>query len=230
VLALSAGAAFASDLPTHKGPPPAPTPAPFSWTGFYIGVQGGFGWGQESDNFSAFTDIPLDSFNVSGPIGGAHIGYDQQINSLVIGVVADIEASDIQGKKSSTYPLVEGTGFSTLSMQNTWQSSLRARAGVAFDRLLVYGTGGLAIANDHETNTVSDTFGDYASRSQTKTLYGWTLGLGAEYAFDMHWSASAELRYANFGKGNYLGYDGNVINFNAGFGETLAQAGLSYRF
>ena len=169
VLALSAGAAFASDLPAHKGPPPAPTPAPFSWTGFYIGVQGGFGWGQESDNFSAFTDIPLDSFNVSGPIGGAHIGYDQQINSLVIGVVADIEASDIQGKKSSTYPFwSRGQAWRALSMQNTWQSSFYARAGVAFDRLLVYGTGGLAIANDHETNTVSDTFGDYASRSQAR--------------------------------------------------------------
>jgi outer membrane immunogenic protein len=236
VLALSASAAFASDLPTHKAPPPPPPPAPFSWTGFYIGAEGGFGWGQENDNFSSLPiGIPADSFNVSGPIGGVKAGYDQQFNSLVIGVVADIEASGIHGGKSYSAIVTEGISAGSLSMHNTWQSSLRARAGVAFDRLLIYGTGGVAFANDQETAyyayTPNLSNGPSWSGSQTRTLVGWTVGAGAEYAFDNHWSASAELRYANFGRGSYsVTGSGEVFNYKAGFDETLAQVGLSYKF
>ena len=235
VLALSAGAAFASDLPTHKGPPPAPTPAPFSWTGFYIGAEAGFGWGEESDNLDSVTGYPLDHFGVSGPKGGIKAGYNQQFNNLVLGVEADIEASGINGKKS-TSANYEGTGVSSLSMRNSWQSSLRARAGLAFDRLLIYATGGLAIADDRETPYVNDPneypYPDVISGAQTKTLYGWTLGLGAEYAIDVHWSVTGEVRYADFGKATYATSDnvGDTFNYKAGFDETLAQVGLNYRF
>jgi outer membrane immunogenic protein len=231
-LALSVGAAFASDLPTHKAPPPPPAPAAFSWTGFYVGVQAGYGWGAESDDFSYVPRV-LDSFDVSGPIGGAHIGYDQQFDTLVIGVVADIDASGIEGGKSSTFngTYNEGVGVTSLSMRNTWQASLRARAGVAFDRLLIYGTGGVAFADDKETAAVNDPNFFAWSGSQTNTLVGWTIGAGAEYAFDRHWSASAELRYADFGKGSYSGSSNHfVLDYSAGFDETLAQVGLSYRF
>jgi outer membrane immunogenic protein len=239
VLAFSAGAAFASDLPTHKGPPPAPTPAPFSWTGFYIGGEAGFGWGEESDNFDSVTGFPLDHFGVSGPKGGVKAGYNQQFNNLVLGVEADIEASGIEGKKGTTTSIsCEGTCVSTssLSMRNTWQSSLRARAGLAFDRLLIYATGGLAIADDTEKYYVNDTaIPAIWAGSQTNTLYGWTIGAGAEYAIDSHWSASAELRYASFGHANYsipasLSFSGTATSYSAGFNETLAQIGLSYHF
>ena len=239
VLALSAGAAFASDLPTHKGPPPAPTPAPFSWTGFYIGGEAGFGWGEEADNFDSVTGYPLDHFGVSGPKGGVKAGYNQQLNNLVLGVEADIEASGIRGSKGTSFQTTEGTGVSSLSMRNTWQGSLRARAGLAFDRLLVYLTGGLAVADDNERFYVNDpSFGSGGmiwSGSQTNTLWGWTIGGGAEYAIDNHWSLSAELRYANFAHGSYsipasLSLSGTTTSFQAGFSETLAQLGLSYHF
>lgn len=233
VLALSAGAAFASDLPTHKGPPPPPTPTPFSWTGFYVGGEAGYGWGEESDDFS-YVPLLLDHFAVSGAIGGLKAGYNQQFNNLVLGVEADIEASGIHGGRSASVNF-EGTGVSSLSMRNTWQSSLRARAGVAFDRLLIYGTGGLAIADDRESPYVNDPifFPTYIiSGAQTKTLFGWTVGLGAEYAVDVHWSVTGEVRYADFGKATYATSDnlGNTINYKAGFSETLAQVGLNYRF
>jgi outer membrane immunogenic protein len=234
LLALSAGAAFASDLPTHKAPPPPPPPAPFSWTGFFVGVEGGFGWGEEHDNLSsAIPHAIADSFSVSGPIGGIDAGYNQQFNSLVIGVVADIEASDIHGGKSFSVTPCEGICVGTLSMHNTWQSSLRARAGVAFDRLLIYGTGGLAIADDRENAYADAIVSDVWSGSQTKTLYGWTIGAGAEYAISDHWTASAELRYADFGDATYSITNqttGASHNYKAGFDETLAQIGLSYKF
>jgi outer membrane immunogenic protein len=233
-LALSAGVAFASDLPTHKAPPPPPPPV-FSWTGFYIGGEIGYGWGEESDDLRAITGYPLDSFGVSGAIGGIKAGYNQQINALVLGVEADIEASGIQGSKGGTFTH-EGTGVGSLSMHNTWQSSLRARAGVAFDRLLVYGTGGLAIADDRESFYVNDPF--YSAPwagSQTNTLYGWTIGAGIEYAIDNHWSLSGEVRYADFGKASYsipagMSLSGTTTSYSAGFSETLAQVGVGYRF
>jgi outer membrane immunogenic protein len=236
VLAFSAGAAFASDLPTHKGPPPAPIAPPFSWTGFSIGIEGGFGSGGENDNLSS---VPLptvptgDSFGVSGPIGGIDAGYDQQFNSFVIGVVADIEASDIHGGTSfNVTPCSGGPCVGSLSMHNTWQSSLRARAGVAFDRLLIYGTGGLAIADDQE-NSYYNHSGTTWLGSQTDTLYGWTVGVGAEYAITDHWTTSAELRYASFSDGNYSitrQPSGPTHNYKAGFDETLMQIGLGYKF
>jgi outer membrane immunogenic protein len=231
VLAFSAGAAFASDLPTHKAPPPPPAPEAFSWTGFYVGVEGGYGWGEENDNFSTLPiGVAGDHFGVSGPIGGVEAGYDQQFNSLVLGVVADIEASDLHGSASHGFG-GEGLFVGTLSMRSTWQGSLRARAGVAFDRLLVYATGGLAFANDQENSYVDPT--PVWSGSQTNTLYGWTIGAGAEYAIDNHWTASAELRYANFGNATYSitrQPSGPSLNYKAGFDETLAQIGLGYKF
>jgi outer membrane immunogenic protein len=239
VLALSAGAAFASDLPTHKGPPPAPTPAPYSWTGFYLGGEVGYGWGEEGDNFDSVTGYPLDHFGVSGPKGGIKAGYNQQYNMLVLGIEADLEASGIHGSKGTTFQTNEGTGVSSLSMRNTWQGSLRARAGVAFDRLLIYATGGLAVANDKESYYVDDpSFGPGGtiwSGSQTNTLWGWTIGGGGEYAIDDHWRLTAELRYASFAHASYsipanLSSSGTGTSFQAGFNETLAQIGLDYRF
>lgn len=234
-VALSATSAFAADLPTHKAPPPPPTPAPFSWTGFYIGGEVGYGWGEENDTLSELTGYPLDHFGVSGAIGGLKAGYNQQFNNIVLGVEADIEASGISGKKGITF-VNEGTGVSSLSMRNTWQGSLRARFGLAFDRLLVYGTAGLAIADDRESPYVFDPgrfpFPYIVSGAQTKTLYGGTVGLGAEYAIDPHWSLSGEVRYADFGKVNYTTFNNipQTGTYKAGFAETLAQLGLAYHF
>ena len=233
LLALSAGAAFASDLPTHKAPPPPPPPAPFSWTGFFVGVEGGFGWGEEHDNLSsAIPHAIADSFSVSGPIGGIDAGYNQQFNSLVIGVVADIEASDIHGGKSFSVTPCEGICVGTLSMHNTWQSSLRARAGVAFDRLLIYGTGGLAIADDREDAYADATSAMFGRIADEDALWMDHRGR-AEYAISDHWTASAELRYADFGDATYSITNqttGASHNYKAGFDETLAQIGLSYKF
>ena len=233
VVALSAGAALASDLPTHKGPPPAPTPAPFSWTGFYGGVEGGFGWGAESDNFSAATGYPLDHIGLSGAIGGVDVGYNQQFGTFVLGVEANLEASTLSGKKSYSF-FNEGNGISSLSVRNTWQAALLGHAGVAFDRLLVYGAAGVAFADDREKSMIIDPgFPLAAYGDQTNTLVGWTVGVGADYAIDAHWILTSELRYASFGKGNYSITDtlgGGTVGYKAGFDETLLQVGVGYKF
>lgn len=232
-LCAIASTAFAADLPTMKGPPPAPIAAPYSWTGFEVGVQGGYGWGVENDNLSATEfGVLADHFDANDAIGGAHVGYNQQFGSLVLGVRGEIDASGLSGSitktSSSGGACFEGCTVS-LSFRNTWQAFLLGRAGFAFDRLLVYATGGLAIGDDRESVTASN-FGEVWNGAQTKTLVGGAIGLGAEYAFDEHWRFGAEWRYANFGKRDYSATGLTTVSYKAGFSENLALVDLSYRF
>ena len=250
-VALFAGAsgALAADLPTMKGPPPAPVDPPYSWTGPNVGVQAGYGWGQEADDLSTTQfHIIADDFPVNGPIGGAHIGYDQQFGSLVLGVYGELDASGMQGSKNvSQIDLCGGEGCdvtnASLAFRNTWQAFLLGRAGIAFDRFLIYAVGGLAIGDDreHVAATISfvpnspspSTLIGVWSGTQTRTLLGGAVGLGAEYAFDQHWRFGAEWRYADFGKAGYSAISGGAglpVNYKAGFSENLALIDLSYGF
>jgi outer membrane immunogenic protein len=257
VLMAGASTVLASDLPTRKGPPPAPAPLPYSWTGFNVGAQAGYGWGDEHDNLSVTRfGVEEDHFSANSAIGGAHVGYDQQFGSLVVGVRGEIDASGLRGSTTgiNIYPIDPATGTclhqctvtsATLSFRNTWQAFLLGRAGVAFDRLLVYAVGGLAIADDRETVMATEA-GYYTypgtvagtptvwSGQQTKTVYGGALGLGAEYALDAHWRFGAEWRYARFDTGDYSATSARgfpkMVGFKAGFSENLALVDLSYRF
>lgn len=120
-LIASAGFAAAADLGIYE-PPPAPvyTPAPaFTWTGPYIGLQGGYGWGTGD-----------------GWHGGAYMGYNFQTGSnWVLGIEGDVNASNKKGTVTG------GT------VSNGWDASVRGRVGYSFDRFMVYGTGGVLFGN-----------------------------------------------------------------------------------
>ena len=92
-----AGSAFAADLPSRAPPPVYVPPAPiFTWTGFYIGGQIGYGWGQNKGNFGDnFGDFDTFSYNTSGVIGGAHVGYNLQLNQFVIGLEGDVDGTSM---------------------------------------------------------------------------------------------------------------------------------------
>jgi outer membrane immunogenic protein len=224
---LFASSAFAADLAPVAAEPVAPVYVPFSWTGFYAGAHIGYAWGNEKDTLSgAATPLPPppgDSFNVDGVIGGLHAGYNYQFENtgFVVGVEGDIDVSSINGDDR----LLTAAGFNRLSMDNRWQGSIRARAGYAFDRFLVYATGGVAFGDVKEHWNLFD--GGLVG-SSTKTRTGWTAGGGVEYAFDDHWIGRAEVRYADFGKSNFN--VGGGARFRAGFNETVGLLGVSYKF
>jgi outer membrane immunogenic protein len=228
---LGASAALAADLPTMKGPPPAP--APFSWTGFAVGVQAGGGGGGENDNLST-TDfqVTADHFNVNGVIGGANAGYDQQFGSLVLGIRGELDGSGLRGSTSATCGGICSVSQINLAFRNTWQAFLLGRAGIAFDRLLVYAVGGLAAGDDRESATITNLSPVFVTTTaQTDTLYGAAIGVGAEYALDAHWMLGAEYRYAEFDKGNYTAASGpETVRYKAGFSENLGLINLGYRF
>jgi len=174
LLAGVATSALAADLPTRKAPP-APTPAYvppiFTWTGFYVGVNGGYGVGSGSS--SSFG-------NPSGGLVGGTAGYNYQIGQFVAGVEGDLDWADMTKNGANA--------IGAYKLDVTTLATARARAGFAVDRALLYVTGGYAGA---ETHVNMAGFG-----SQSDWRNGGVIGAGLEYAFTNNISAKAEYLYA----------------------------------
>jgi outer membrane immunogenic protein len=177
-IAAGVGAANAADLSAPYTPPPAQayTPAPaWSWTGPYAGLEGGYGWATPGSGFE----------------GGAYLGYNVQTNQhLVLGIEGDVMAA---GKN--------GTNSFSNDVHNDWDATLRGRVGYAWDKFMIYGTGGVA-AGGLKSNS--------ASESATKT--GWTAGVGLEAAVTNNVTARVEYRHTDLGtfpsgEGNYSSND-----------------------
>jgi outer membrane immunogenic protein len=184
VLAITSATA-ADIVPTRQYPlPKAPAFVPFfSWTGFYLGLYAGYGFGSSNWTDTA-TGLSTGNFNVDGAMVGGTIGYNWQLGSAVLGAEADIGWSGVNGSTTTNCPL----GCET---SNTWFGTARGRIGYAFDRFLPYFTGGAA-------------FGDIRAEAggfsgTTKTQFGWTVGGGLEYAFLHNWTAKIEYLYADMG-------------------------------
>jgi outer membrane immunogenic protein len=255
-------AASAADL-GYPAPAPvytkAPIMAPWSWTGFYIGGNVGGAWSNNKADPGAFTTTgfvdfagrqalgQFPSFGVgnSGFTGGGQIGYNFQIiPSWVAGVEADLNYVGINGSKTLSFPVgAFDANTQSASEKETWLGTVRGRLGVTTlnDRLLVYGTGGLAVGdvkNAVQTVGVPNGFpGVLVGVTSSSTRTGYTFGGGLEYAFTRNWSAKAEYLYYNLGTetlnlnyGVLAGGAGNAINYK--FGETgnIGRVGLNYRF
>ncbi|WP_395664412.1 outer membrane protein [Methylocella sp.] len=216
--ALCVGAAQAADLPYGSEPSYAPAPL-FTWTGFYIGGQIGYAWGQDDINgwspYYAFSGV---SYSPSGVVGGAHVGYNYQINRFVLGLEGDVEGSGLS-KNYAFGGVIYGTSIPV-------QGGVRGRLGVSFDKALLYVTGGAAFAG---VDTTYQSWSGYTS--QTSTRAGWTVGGGLEYAITPNWSARAEYRYADLGSFTNQVYAAGVgASVNHHPTTQTVRLGFSYRF
>ena len=140
--ALASTTANAADLGPYRGgsikdaPPPMAYSRPFSWTGFYVGAQVGYGWGTTDAISGPLTGFDQSySYDTNGWLGGAHAGYNWQRQNLVFGLEGDIEASGLGGSGIGSLGLNHSTDVS-------WLGSLRGRLGIAYDRTLFYATAG----------------------------------------------------------------------------------------
>jgi outer membrane immunogenic protein len=216
--ALAIGSASAADLPRRQAAA-APVPvyaAPiFTWTGFYVGGQVGYAWGTNKSNVTFPGIGPSVSYDGNGVVGGVHAGYNQQFGSLVAGLEGDFEASGVRGSASPAAGLF-------VRSRTDWQGSVRGRLGYAFDRVLVYGTGGVAFQNYK-----FDSFTGAGALSSSTTRAGWTIGAGVEYAINNNWSARLEYRYADFGKRSY-GVPGGIVQVKND--DHTVRLGVSYHF
>ncbi len=184
VALMSAGAAQAADI--------AAEPA-FSWTGFYVGVHGGFGWG-ETDWNSDLAGFDT-QFDVDGALAGGQIGYNWQRDQIVVGVEADASWSDISGDG------LDETG-SCLGGNIACETEIKAlgtitgRVGVAFDRTLFFVKGGAAWARAEYKMGVNDPLGIFSYEGEAEdTRWGFTVGTGFERAFTSNWSAKIEYNF-----------------------------------
>ncbi len=238
VAALLAGLAFpsidqaaAADLVFKPSEPVAPVEPPFDWSGPYLGLHAGGGWGREDDDqsrlFRTNNVSSNDSFDMNGFVGGAHAGYDYQFlpSNFVLGVEGDLDYTSLKGSHHAGYAF----GFlpRTLEMKSEWQASARLRAGYAFDNFLLYTTGGIAFADGKLTNSGNNFGMPIPTTSSSKTHVGWTVGLGSEYAFTPNWIGRAEVRYTDFDKQTYTTADGPV---KAGWDQVTGTLGVSYKF
>ena len=254
VAAALSGSAFAADLPPRtyaKAPAVAPVT---NWSGLYVGGNLGYGWGSGNTDFS-FLPSPAEfgSNNTtlgarsSGVIGGAQLGYNWQIGSLVTGLEADIQGSGIKGS-ARAIPTLVGTAIpdpgSVLSSEHklSWFGTVRGRLGVTVTpELLLYGTGGLAYgrvdasANWFESFDAGGDVGQFqAPASISKTKVGWTAGAGAEWMFARNWSAKLEYLYLDLGSDSAIGNVTPVTGAQVGYTwhtrENIARVGVNYHF
>jgi outer membrane immunogenic protein len=252
-IALTGSAAFAADLPS-RAPPPVYLPPPpiFTWTGFYIGGQVGGAWGTGGSSFSAFdpvTDTFVDnsfgSGNPGGVIGGGHIGFDYQIpgwnwfssSGVVIGVEGTVDGSSLSKTTVVTLPGIF-VNSATLTAQSSLdiQGSVRGRLGIAWDRVLIYATGGVAfggINTDFQLSGVDEAgVPFFASTSRSNSRTGWTVGGGIEYALTNNWLIGAEYRFTDFGTISREAAlsDGGFFSGQRRLEENQVQARISYKF
>ena len=230
-----AGSAFAADLPSRAPPPVYVPPVPiFTWTGIYVGGQIGYAWGTSNTNLGDnFGDFVSFSTNNSGVIGGAHVGYNLQLSQFVVGLEGDVDGSSLSKSISNTALIDGGPVPTTISGNINVQGSIRGRVGYAWDRVLLYATGGVAFAGIN--GSISTPFG-YDSASTTRV--GWTVGGGLEYAITNNWSVRAEYRYAQFGHSTVYANNSFVVPGltavgafgNRTINENRVQVGFSYKF
>jgi len=211
-------AAQAADLPQPYTPPykaaPYVAPAPvFSWTGFYLGINGGYAWGSADWSGGAGTF----SMDPNGWLIGATLGYNLQTGNWVWGIEGDIDYASIKADDSAT------CSNPTCTSELTWFGTVRGRIGYAgWANWMPYFTGGAAFGNV-DTSTASGSAGN--------TNVGWTVGAGVEYAFLNNWSAKLEYLYVDLGTASCAAATcGVATDIDVGLTANIVRAGLNYRF
>ncbi|MGX5737125.1 outer membrane protein [Bosea thiooxidans] len=203
---VAAGAASAADLPSRKGPVVAPAyiPPVFSWTGFYVGANAGYGWGNVNAN--GFANVgDLDGF-----IGGGQVGYNYQMGQFVLGLEADLQGADLSS----------GDNLGLINVKTEYFGTVRARLGFAVDRWMPYITGGWAYGN------VKTSIPALAFSSDKTHTGGWAVGGGVEYAITNNIIAGVEYLYVDLGEKSVL--TGTGVKVGTDF--SVVRARLSYKF
>jgi outer membrane immunogenic protein len=258
-VALSAASASAADMAArYIKAPPVVAPV-YNWTGFYVGLNAGGAWNESnvttstvpaSIGYFADSSVPAigtlgnQNINRSGFTGGVTAGYNWQINNAVLGVETDFNYFGIKGSSTGTavYPCCVANTFTVSSSESTdWLWTLRGRVGfLVTPALLLYGTGGLAVADLKASYLFTDTF-DAAreSASISSTRYGWTAGVGGEYALLNGWSIKAEYLYVDLGRASTTStnlttgagpYPVHVFTHTVDLRSNIGRVGINYKF
>jgi outer membrane immunogenic protein len=217
------GPAVAGDLPaaTPIYKAKAPVATPFSWEGFYFGMQGAGGWGHSQQ--TGTQGNVTNNFGFAGGAVGGEYGTNWQFGHLVVGTESDSSWVFLKG----TAPEIINPGY-TATTEQSYLAMSRGRVGYAQDRWLVYATGGLA---DGYVEAISS--GPAGSVSENEFRWGWNAGAGVEWAFTPQWSAKIEYIHLDLGHASYL----NPVSppfvdraFGVALTDDLIRVGVNYHY
>ena len=241
---LMATSVLAADLPIYTKAPVYVDP-PFDWTGFYIGGNLGYSWGQSRDT-STITNAAgnvllttIDKSALNGVVGGGQIGYNWQIQSMVLGLEADIQGTGEQGSRAFSFTplnfniqgLVPPPIPFTLNQKIDWFGTVRGRIGLlATPKVLFYLTAGLAYGEVDSNETV----GVIAplAFSSSNTHVGWAAGAGVEGVISGNWTARLEYLYVDLGtvSGSFTLPNTNVSSYSSHVTDNILRVGVNYKF
>lgn len=220
---MLAAPAFAADVAPRVRPQGAPVyqapPQSFDWSGFYLGLNGGYALGRSSWNDPA-AGGDSGRFNTNGGLLGGQIGYNWQTGNTVIGLESDINWAKLSGSAANG-GVCATNGGGECRTEQSWFGTTRARLGYSFANIMPYVTGGLAYGN---IKAVQPT----GTQSDVKT--GWTAGGGVEYGINRNWSAKAEYLHIDLGTATFMGAASGTNTLNVPITEDILRAGLNYRW
>lgn len=228
--------------------PPAPVPAAAPvpiWTGYYIGLNAGYAWGQNATTCTFATGvgspcegIAFPDLKSRGGLFGAEIGANWQFQNWVVGAAVDWSALDLHADEF--FPSVDAGKANQIASRYDWLGTARGRVGYAVGQSLFYGTGGLAVGrvNNVYENEINTSNGGYFSTASNRT--GWTIGAGWEYRVTQNWGVKLEYLHVDLGStnldisaaatnGNTGGSPGSsVLHFSNAF--DVVRAGVNFKW
>jgi outer membrane immunogenic protein len=237
-----AHSALAADLPVRAPAYVSPVVIAPTWTGFYLGFNGGWGWTTSNNNNLTFTS-PTGAFtvgtsnnNANSPVFGGQLGYNYQTGNWVGGVEGDIDGANIraaQGVSVASFP--GASAFAT--EKQTWLASIRARLGYTWGPGLIYVTGGGAWTGVEGTaGATLFPSGPVATFTQSSTRSGYVVGVGYEWMIAPNWALRGEYLYYGFdhtSNGGALAFPiaGATLTSNVNkFNTSVVRVGLDYKF
>lgn len=239
-------AASAADVPGRAGEGSGYVPL-FLWTGYYAGLNAGYG---SSDNRQRTFCAPpaggtcaiLPNLNTDGDgfVVGGQVGYNQQIGRFLVGGEADLQYADIGRTRTAAGLFPDGLGgLAAVTSYGATQrlnylGTARARLGMAFNRVFVFGTGGLAYGDVSVRQTVSFAAGSNYAAAGGGTEVGWAAGAGVEYGFAPNITGKVEALYYDLGRTSVSSGAAAAPGFTRGArfdtDGVVARAGLNYKF
>jgi outer membrane immunogenic protein len=219
ILALvttAAQSARAADVPVKAPAAPIDARAPFSWTGLYLGINGGYAWGSSSWNDPAL-GLSSGDFGVRGGLVGGQLGYNWQQGPLVLGVETDADWLNGKGGIADGGVCTVAGGGQCRTSQS-WIGTTRGRVGYAFGYWMPYITAGAAYG-DIQT---ADALG-----TQTMTRLGWSAGAGVEVGLLGNWSAKLEFLHLDLGTASFFDAASGGKSLSVPVKDDLVRAGIS---
>jgi outer membrane immunogenic protein len=225
--ALGSGPVLAADFPLPAGEP-ARLPVSYdangpytNWAGAYLGLNSGYGLGSSQWTLGL---LGTDVFNTSGFLFGGTAGFNFPISAVLVGLEGDIDWSGLSGNATNCAVNASGAAAACQTKSNLLGTA-RARVGYAFDRTLIYVTGGTAFAPVQTGLSPPSTF-------DAATKFGWTAGAGVEFAFFGNWSAKAEYLFVDLAAASCstAANCGSATGSSVAFTENVVRGGFNYRF